>query len=311
MGLLFSDEIKNQLECELKRAENDIQIISAYCKKGAILFVEDCIVNPMQRKRLLVRFAFADIVSGASDLEVYEYCRNNGWDLYMRLDLHAKTYIFDKMRCIIGSANLTSRGVNLIEESNYEIAFLSSISEDEISRIDLLFDDAVLIDDDLYKALTECASKHNTISHDKNDWDESILRLFDSKVDVLFTYDFPNCGSLSNLKIDSLDFLGLTSGWTTATVKKAFMKSNVYRWLRSVLEQKANNEIYFGELSALIHDVIINDPKPYRKEVKELQSNLINWIIELDINEIQIDRPNHSQRIRLLQQQKYNIMASI
>lgn len=309
MGLLFSNEIRNQLEKELKRAENDIQIISAYCKKTAIQFVENCVANSMQRKRLMVRFSFADIVSGASDLEIYEFCRNNGWELYMRLDLHAKTYVFDKMRCIIGSANLTSRGVNLMEESNYEIAFLSTISDDELSRIDLLFDDAVRVDDELYKALTECASKHNATGPVKNDWDESILQLFNSKVDVLFTYDFPNCDSLSNLKIDSLDFLGLPSGWTTATVKKAFMKSNVYRWLKSVLEQKVNNEIYFGELSALIHDVIINDPKPYRKEVKELQSNLLNWIVELDIEEIQIDRPKHSQRIRLLPQQRYSILA--
>ena len=308
MGVLFSDEIKNQLECELKQAEIDIQIISAYCNKTAIKFVDDCIQNPMQRKRLLVRFSFADVVSGASDLDVYEFCRNNGWELYMRLDLHAKTYIFDKLRCIIGSANLTSRGVNLIEKSNYEIAFLSTISKNEILRVDMLFDDAVRIDDDLYKILTECANKHDIGSHEKNDWDESILRLFDTKIDVLFTYDFPNCDSLNNLKLDSLDFLGVLPGWTIATLKKAFMKCNVYRWLKSVLEQKEDHEIYFGELSALIHDVIINDPKPYRKEVKELQSNLLNWITELGIDEIKIDRPKHSQRIKLFQQ-KYRIMS--
>jgi len=161
---------------------------------------------------------------------------------------------------------------------------------------------AVLIDDDLYNTLTECASKRNAGSHEKSDWDESILRLFDTKVDVLFTYDFPNCESLSSLKPDSLDFLGIPPGWTTAILKKAFMKCNAYRWLKSLLEQKEDNEIYFGELSALIHDVIINDPKPYRKEVKELQTNLLNWIVELDIDEIQIDRPKHSQRIKLSQQ---------
>lgn len=308
MGLLFSDEIRNHLEFELKRAENDVQIISAYCKKAAIKFVDDCIINPMQRKRLMVRFSYADIVSGTSDLEVYEFCRNNGWELYMRLDLHAKTYVFDKLRCIIGSANLTSRGVTLIEESNYEIASLTTISEDELSRIDTLFDDAVRIDDDLYNTLTGYASEGIAGNHEKSDWNESILRLFDMKLDVLFTYDFPNCDSLSNLKPDSLDFLGVLPGWTTAILKKAFMKCNAYRWLKSVLEQKENNEIYFGELSALIHNVIINDPKPYRKEVKELQANFLNWIVELGIDEIQIDRPKHSQRIKLFQQ-KYSIMA--
>lgn len=87
------------------------------------------------------------------------------------------------------------------------------------------------------------------------------------------------------------------------------MKCNAYRWLKSVLEQKGNKEIYFGELSRLIHDVIINDSKLYRKEVKELQANLLNWIIELNIDEIQIDRPKHSQRIRLSEQQNYSILA--
>lgn len=121
--------------------------------------------------------------------------------------------------------------------------------------------------------------------------------------------DFPNCDSLSNLKAGSLEFLGVPPGCTTATLKKAFMKCNAYRWLKSVLEQKGNKEIYFGELSRLIHDVIINDSKLYRKEVKELQANLLNWIIELNIDEIQIDRPKHSQRIRLSEQQNYSILA--
>lgn len=300
MGLLFSNEIRDQLESELQRVENDIQIISAYCKKEAIRFVNDCILNPVREKRLVVRFAFVDILSGASDLEAYEFCRDNGWELYMRLDLHAKTYIFDKLRCIIGSANLTSRGMNLMEASNYEIAFLSTISEDEIFRIDLLFDNAVRIDDNLYKTLTECASEYNIDGHMKNNWDENILKLFDTKIDVLFTYDFPNCDSLGNLKSDSLDFLDIPPGWTMAMLKKAFMKCNAYRWLKSMLRQKENNEIYFGELSALIHNVIINDPKPYRKEIKELQANLLSWIVELDLGEIQIDRPKHSQRIKLL-----------
>lgn len=184
MGLLFFNEIKNQLENELKRTKNDIQIISAYCKKAAIKFVNDHIPNSVKRKRLMVRFRLEDILSGASDLEIYNFCCNNDWELYMRLDLHAKMYIFDRMGCIIGSANLTSRGISLMEGSNYEIAFLTDISEDEISRIDMLFDGAKRIDDDLYKKLTEDASRYNIDSYVEKGWDESVLELLDVKSDI-------------------------------------------------------------------------------------------------------------------------------
>ena len=300
MGLLFSDEIKNQLEVQLRQTTNDIHIVSAYCKKSAIQFVEKCIENPMQSKKLMVRFAYDDIINGASDLEVYDFCRNNGWKLYMRLDLHAKTYIFDKMRCIIGSANLTSRGISIIDNANYEIALLTSVSDDEMFRIESLFENAVLITDEMYDLMKECIKKRNDKVQASSDWSDKILSLFNPKIEVLFTYDFPNCSSLSCLKKDSLDFLALSPGWTTETVKEAFVKCNAYRWLKSVLEQKPNRGIYYGELSSLIHNAIINDPKPYRKDVKELQSNLLNWIIELDIQEIKIERPNHSQFIKLV-----------
>ena len=301
MGLLFSDEIKKQLEVELRQATNDIHIVSAYCKKSAMQFIESCIVNPMQGKKLMVRFAYDDILKGASDLEVYDFCRNNGWKLYMRLDLHAKTYIFDKMRCIVGSANLTAKGINIADNANYEIALLTSVSDEEMCRIENLFDDAVLITDELYELMQQCVVISGTQgTYNCENWSNEILKLFNPKVEVLFTYDFPNCNSLSCLKEDSLDFLGLSTGWTVPTVKKAFLKCNAFRWLKAMLEEKPIKEIYYGELSALIHNTIINDPKPYRKEVKELQTNLLNWITELNIKEIEIDRPHHSQRIRLV-----------
>jgi len=45
--------------------------------------------------------------------------------------------------------------------------------------------------------------------------------------------------------------------------KSTFMKSNVYLWLVQTLEGMPNNEMYFGAMSAKLHDAIINDPKPY------------------------------------------------
>ena len=69
-------------------------------------------------------------------------------------------------------------------------------------------------------------------------------------------------------------------------------------WLCDTLANN-NNELYFGSISEKLHNVLVNDPKPYRKEVKELRQNLLNWVIELDMDAIIIDRPNYSQRVTL------------
>lgn len=73
-----------------------------------------------------------------------------------------------------------------------------------------------------------------------------------------------------------------------------------------MLTKHENHELYFGEASVLLHNVLLNDPKPYRKEVKELLGNLLRWIEILKYEEICVDRPKHSQRIRLIKSENYN-----
>jgi len=115
---------------------------------------------------------------------------------------------------------------------------------------------------------------------------------------VLFTYDLPNCLSPRELITDSLEFLNIAQNSSIYEIKAAFRWSKAYLWLCDTLANN-NNELYFGSISEKLHNVLVNDPKPYRKEVKELRQNLLNWVIELDMDAIIIDRPNYSQRVTL------------
>ena len=47
-------------------------------------------------------------------------------------NLHAKTYIFDRIRWIVGSANLTSRGIGLATDNNLERAILANVDGIEL-----------------------------------------------------------------------------------------------------------------------------------------------------------------------------------
>ena len=76
-----------------------------------------------------------------------------------------------------------------------------------------------------------------------------------------------------------------------------FKRSKCYLWLLDTIRKKPSMQMSFGELSKHLHSSILNDPKPYRKDVKQLLGNLLNWITDFDIEEIKIERPNYFQVI--------------
>ena len=49
--------------------------------------------------------------------------------------------------------------------------------------------------------------------------------------------------------------------------------------------------MYFGQLTAELHDALVEDPKPYRKDVKTLLANLLAWAQGLRMEEVVIDKP--------------------
>ena len=58
--------------------------------------------------------------------------------------------------------------------------------------------------------------------------------------------------------------------------------------------------MYFGALSEKLHNALVSDPKPYRRDVKQMLTNLLSLCNQLGMEEIVIDRPNYSQRVKLI-----------
>jgi hypothetical protein len=299
MGILMSTEIKQQISNEVKQCRESLQVITAFCKVSGISFLDKGMVNDVARKRIMVRFRMEDIISGASDLEIYNYCKNNNWELYVRFDLHAKTYIFDNKRCVIGSANLTSKGLNLINGGNYEIASICCLDIEDVEKTNKLFKNAVLMNDIIFQKMKNEINSVGKANSTHNEWTSEITKLFMPDFSVLFTYDFPMYQSFKECMGERVDFLDLDADWSESELKEAFRYSKAYLWLKTLILENGN-EMYFGEVTANLHNVLVNDPKPYRKEVKELLARLLQWIQDLHMEEIQVDRPNYSQRITVI-----------
>lgn len=304
MSLLNTYEVQQKIAQEVASATTHLQIVSAFCKVDAVEFIDSHINTSLQTKKLMVRFLLSDIINGASDFYLYEYCKSHGWQMYVRFDLHAKTYIFDRKRCILGSANLTNRGLGLNLHGNYELSSFADVDDNDLHKIDVLFDNAILMTDPLYEAMKseyQEAKKTTTSSSICTKWSSAIEDRFNPKIDLLFTYDFPTTASPDFNDISSFDFLSLSCVASIDDVRQAFRWSKAFLWLYNYVNSCPNKTSYFGGVTAALHNALINDPKPYRKEVKDLLANTLNWIQILGIQDVVIDTPNYSQRIRIAQ----------
>ena len=300
--IFFKKEIKDKLFSEIANCKRDIAMISAFCKVNVLEEIDSILDSSVTDKKLLVRFRTEDVAKGVTDYSLIEYCFQNNWKLYVNFNLHAKIYIIDNIRCIIGSANMTGKGLSLNPiNNNIEISAMISLEDEDKDKIESLFDSSILIDEDTKKELDVYYSQLEKIpSGGVNiSWDDFLRTKQNPKDFVLFTQDFPSTKSPTT-DIDKLEFLELNDYCSEDEVKEIFKSCKAVKWLESVIKEKEGKFIFFGELTQKLHNSLLNDPTPYRKDVKILLANLLGWIEHYKIDQFKIDVPRHSQRISLV-----------
>lgn len=301
MSILVSNEILKAVCNELSMARDSVQIITAYCKMNSLEHLMQYITPEVSDKKIMIRFRLDDIVKGSTDFSVIEKCISEKWEVYIRFDLHAKTYIVDNKRGILGSANLTNSGLSISGHGNSEMATLIDIDDEDMNKISRLYRDAILVDENLlqkmrlqYEAVGETNIKETLT------WSKEITALFRPKIDALFSHELPDVDKLENGTY--ISFLEIYYNGNKNELKEKLRWSNCYLWLLDTLN-KHDGCMFFGAITAELHNVLVSDPKPYRKDVKVFLSNLLTIIELLGMSEIIVDRPNYSQRVRLTDMQ--------
>ena len=300
MAILVSQTILDRIHDELSKSTESFLLISAYCKLPLVKYFDQCITNENITKTLVVRYRPEDIAAGASDLDIYPYCKANGWKMYFRLDLHAKTYVFDRLRCIIGSANATSSGLSIGGVGNYEMATSCELADIDKKTLDLLLRGAVEMNDDIYSTMKNAINSHSSQITPIVSWPKEIYELFIPDYSILFAEDFPSCSDPQKATAEDLVFLNLVPGASLVDIQGAFKHAKCYKWLLHLVKAQDKHEMYFGAITASLHNTLLNEPAPFRKDVKQLLSNLLSWVECLGVSDLQIDRPNYSQRVRYI-----------
>lgn len=109
-----------------------VTIFSAYMKLEELRKIN----RSKNVKRIIVRWDLIDLCLGVSDLEVYDYCIENNIALYRNTRLHMKVLWNDRHSLILGSANVTGRGLGENYNYNFELnAEVKNISFETIKYL--------------------------------------------------------------------------------------------------------------------------------------------------------------------------------
>jgi hypothetical protein len=263
---------------------------------------------------IFVRWETKDLILGSSDIEIYNYCKLNGIALYRNRKLHLKAFVNNYKSAIIGSANISSRALNIPESNNFNYELANEVSNLDIEDrlyFSTIEHESTLITDSIYNQLLKQIPEKKIDFPDETEFEisleaekdflisalpltynvETLIRIYNEKKAINET-EF-NC-AIHDLAIYNLQF-GLQQIEFLDLLKISFFNHPFIKAFLNKVNEKG--EIYFGESKAWIHANCSDVPLPRRFEITDNIQVLYKWIEYLSDGKYKVDRPNYSERL--------------
>ena len=316
MSLLGTEAFRIEFADSLSNATDEIVVLTAFATRPGVDWFFDKINVDKTKGSIVVRWRAADLISGASDISIYEIIRNKGWNLYIDQELHAKAFLIDKETVFVGSANITGNGLSLLPGSNSELGTFFQASECDVRVFYKIINESTKVTDDIYQKLAMFVETqiNRTEPSKLTTWPSHILKILKKPPAGLWVADMfwitPDAlldeinegGALSVDAQHDLRILGLElqANVDARKLGVSFLGSRPWDWLADQLHTAEKHELYFGDLSFRLHKTLLDDPQPYRKSVKNLLQNLYSWAEVFAMTYARVDVPGQkSQRISL------------
>ena len=310
-SLISNTELTQQLEILLPDCA-DLIIISAFITQPATRWLGHLTTANKPKVKLVGRFTPNDFVKGASDLNALRDCINNGYQVKALANLHAKIYQIDHDTIFNGSANLTGKGLALVNNGNLESCSRVNACEQSKAFINKIVESAT----DLTLSILDKMQAYLEQFEDTDKaefpavWPEEIL----PQATELFVSDFPlgkPSVSLNEYQLNpSLPFAQIENAKDDFALASMLLKqTKAYGWLKKqIIENQSKRDLGFGQISRLLHDALADDPAPYRQEIKDLQANLYSYLKLYASDEIEVYMPGRrSEVLKLIKREaKWN-----
>ena len=303
--LLNTGEFRDTLQRKLNIARLEVIVFSAFLKEGALNWI---ITNTSASKiNIVTRWLPQDLKSGASDLSCFEVCKNLGIRFGIVNRLHGKVYCVDA-HVLVGSANATASGLALTDGHNDEFGFCFEAGVADHNKLKSYLNSVTWVDDRLFSILTTELSKiPNSSSSYPTSWSEDTKSKLKPSGKEIWVHELP-LHAPEQLKANyvtndigfkhDIELLGLREKkFTMEEAISGFANSRAYSWCHDVIRECQS--LSFGGMTAKLHDSVLDDPVPYRRQIKDLTSVLFSWA-ECFPSVFEITRPKYSQVIKLV-----------
>ena len=294
---------------EFIESNDSITLFSAYLKLEALKRIN----TRNNIKQIIVRWEIQDLCLGASDLNLYNYCKENNIVLFRNTRIHLKVIWNNQKSVFLGSANVTGRGLGEQNQFNYELnANAENISFNDICYLNKIKNTSELIDDNLFKRINDLVNQVSlpTITYPVFDTKKEqkdffltsqlpmsfeinqLYQLYKNPVNLiekeqlclshdLILYEIP-------IDLNEKDFFKL--------LKTNFNKHPFIDLLKKHIQEQQS--LNYGGVVRFIQEKTTTVPTPRSWELKKKQivNILYEWICYFNIN-YTWDRPTYSQVI--------------
>lgn len=310
MSKLVWSPVYHILDEHIQNGDPTIFLIVPFIKVDALRRLQ-LLERKNNHVKVIARWRPDDLISGATDVEVFTYLKEVGCSLYVNNDIHMKLYVFESNVAFNTSANLTLRGLGYIQPSNIEVGNLVNLTPFDWSMIHKILLSSRQVDDAVYERARAFIEGYpeTTQNRAEPDFFEKPKRFTIGSLPAVTTpamlAEFYFASSLEcytpedvRRATHDLAAFGVPFGLTRVQFEKylgdAFRKSP---FVISFIEfLKTNGSLRFGAVNDWLHKKCEDVPLPYRWQIKENTAIFYDWLAYL-VPEISWDRPNHSQVI--------------
>ena len=279
-SLLQNREYIEELELALLASQSEVLIVSAYLRSEVLNWVKEIIPKHVL-VNIVTRWTPQDLAFGASDLEAFEIARKQRWGFYIDQDLHAKSVLIDSDSLFLGSANFTSRGTHLFGSGNNELGIRVRASSDEADKIKQYVTDSYKLTMPMYMEMKAHIESLDKLKEEKTiNWPTEIKNCMTPLVDSLWVDECFHCSPeefFSDKTNESIEHDRKMLGSNKPELE-LIKQAKMMKWLEHVINRSDKEHLTFGFITKKLHDAIITDPKPYRKDIKLFVRIIINWV---------------------------------
>lgn len=301
--ILNSEEFSDELKLSLDGISKSLVLASAFIKSQAFESIFGNLESNINVK-VISRWKVEDLVMGSSDLEVYKYCKEKGWKFGINTRLHGKLFLLDNQEVFLGSANVTSRGFNLIERSNLEFGTKFNPSKDDLDSLNLfLANEVYWISDADFETMTRHVEKAklNYERRSIEEWPASIMNRINLQDDTLWLKDLftlspeeilINPSSDESTRHINLMYISI-EGLDSKKIKEGFRNTKIYAW--AIKRLSGYDSVQFGTLKSDISKLLLDEPPLERKNLTRYVDILFCWFEYLN-DEFKVTKRSHGGR---------------